>query len=101
MLDSQEMNAASGAFNLCCAEAYTRFIELKRQKVHPGNMTKERDAVESCSANVYNGIQSSCLEQFEAVKSCLSDNPKSWANCAAMRRDLEVCSVKSNLGELK
>lgn len=35
------------AFNLCCGEAYARFSELKRLKVHPGNMTKERDAVSS------------------------------------------------------
>jgi hypothetical protein len=33
------------AFNLCCAEAYARFTELKRLKIHPGNMTAERDAV--------------------------------------------------------
>merc|ERR1712194_705743 len=45
LLDSQELNAASGAFNLCCGEAYARFTELKRAKIHPGNMTKERDAV--------------------------------------------------------
>ncbi|KAK1744785.1 hypothetical protein QTG54_004076 [Skeletonema marinoi] len=64
-------------------------------------MTKERDAVESCSANVYNGIKASCVEQFDAVKSCLSDNPDVWAKCASMRRELEVCSVKNNLGELK
>ena len=32
-------------FNLCCGEAYARFAELKRQKIHPGKMTKERDAV--------------------------------------------------------
>ena len=57
--------------------------------------------VESCSANVYNGIQSSCLTQYEAVKSCLSDNPDEWAKCAAARRELDVCSVKNNLGELK
>ena len=57
--------------------------------------------VESCSANVYNGIQSSCLSQYEAVKSCLSDNPDEWAKCATARRELEVCSVKNNLGELK
>ncbi|KAL7493537.1 hypothetical protein ACHAWT_002486 [Skeletonema menzelii] len=101
LLDSQELNAASGAFNLCCGEAYARFSELKRLKVHPGNMTKERDAVESCSADVYNGIKSSCVEQFDAVMSCLSDNPTEWAKCASMRRELEVCSVKNNLGELK
>ncbi|KAL7542007.1 hypothetical protein ACHAXR_011919, partial [Thalassiosira sp. AJA248-18] len=101
LLDSEELNAASEAFNLCCSEAYARFTELKRVKIHPGNMTKERDAVESCSANVYSGIQSSCLDQFEAVKSCLSDNPNVWAKCAAARRELEVCSVKNSLGELK
>ncbi len=33
------------AFNLCCVEAYARFTELKRLKIHPGNMTAERDAV--------------------------------------------------------
>mmetsp|Transcript_2100 Transcript_2100/g.4529 ORF Transcript_2100/g.4529 Transcript_2100/m.4529 type:complete len:134 (-) Transcript_2100:232-633(-) len=101
VLDSQELNAASGAFNLCCAEAYSRFTELKRVKIHPGNMTTERDAVESCSANVFNGIQSSCLEQFEAVKSCISDNSDEWAKCAAVRRELEVCSVTNKFGELK
>ena len=57
--------------------------------------------VESCSANVYNGIQSSCLEQFEAVKSCLGDNTDEWAKCAVVRRELEVCSVRNSLGELK
>jgi len=45
ILDSQELNAASTAFNLCCAEAYSRFTELKRLKLHPGNMTRERDDV--------------------------------------------------------
>jgi hypothetical protein len=39
------MNHMGKAFNLCCAEAYARFTELKRLKVHPGNMTAERDAV--------------------------------------------------------
>merc|ERR1712129_309342 len=100
ILDSHELNAASGAFNVCCGEAYARFTELKRIKIHPGNMTKERDDVESCSANVYNGIQSSCSAKFEAVKSCLSDNPDEWAKCASARRELEVCSVKNNFGEL-
>ncbi|KAL7478297.1 hypothetical protein ACHAW6_004079 [Cyclotella cf. meneghiniana] len=101
LLDSKDLNAASGPFNLCCAEAYARFAELKRQKVHPGKMTKERDAVESCSANVYKGIQANCLSQFDAVKSCLSDNPEEWAKCAAARRELDVCSVKSGLGEIQ
>ncbi|KAL7523093.1 hypothetical protein ACHAWF_000366 [Thalassiosira exigua] len=101
MLESEDLNAASGPFNLCCAQAYGRFTELKRIKLHPGHMTKERDAVESCSADVYKGVQSSCLEQFEAVKSCLSENPSEWAKCAAARRELEVCSVKNSLGELK
>eukprot|EP00804_Cyclotella_cryptica_P008669 CCRYP_020844-RE/>CCRYP_020844-RE protein AED:0.11 eAED:0.11 QI:0/1/0.87/1/0.85/0.62/8/4791/92 len=64
-------------------------------------MTKERDAVESCSANVYKGIQTNCLAQFDAVKSCLSENPDEWAKCAAARRELDVCSVKSGLGELQ
>ena len=32
-------------FNLCCAEAYAKFTEMKRLRVHPGKMTKERDAV--------------------------------------------------------
>mmetsp|Transcript_9764 Transcript_9764/g.20654 ORF Transcript_9764/g.20654 Transcript_9764/m.20654 type:complete len:136 (+) Transcript_9764:172-579(+) len=100
-LDSQELNAASGPFNLCCSQAYARFTELKRLKLHPGNMTKERDDVESCSANVYKGIQSSCVDQFEAVKACLSNNPDEWAQCASVRRELEVCSVRNNLGELK
>ena len=63
--------------------------------------TQLTQQVESCSANVYNGIQSSCLSQYEAVKSCLSDNPDEWAKCATARRELEVCSVKNNLGELK
>ena len=100
-------------------------MDMKRLKIHPGKMTKERDAVcllsslqmiiikyleysmhvvfqvESCSADVYKGIQSNCLEQFEAVKACLSDNPKEWAACAAMRKDLDVCSVRSGLGEIK
>ena len=40
-------NYSLKAFNLCCGEAYARFSELKRLKVHPGNMTKERDAVSS------------------------------------------------------
>ncbi|KAL7435057.1 hypothetical protein ACHAXH_005885 [Discostella pseudostelligera] len=101
VLDSHELNAASTALNLCCNEAYARFTELKRLKLHPGNMTQERDAVEICSASVYNGIQSSCLAQYEAVKSCLSDNPEEWAKCAAARRELDVCSVRSKLGELK
>ena len=57
--------------------------------------------VESCSATVYQGIQSNCLEQFEAVKQCLSDNPKEWAACAEMRKALDVCSVRSGLGEIK
>lgn len=57
--------------------------------------------VESCSADVYNGIKSNCLEQFEAVKACLSDNPKEWAACAAMRKELDVCSVKNGLGEIQ
>ena len=57
--------------------------------------------MESCSANVYNGIKASCVEQFDAVKSCLSDNPKEWAKCASLRRELEVCSVKNSLGELQ
>ena len=57
--------------------------------------------VESCSANVYNGIQSNCTAQYEAVKSCLSDNPDEWAKCAEARRELDVCSVRNNLGELK
>ena len=57
--------------------------------------------VESCSANVYNGIQSACAAQYEAVKSCLSDNPDEWAKCAEARRELDVCSVRNNLGELK
>lgn len=98
---------------------------MKRLKVHPIKMTKERDAVsmflfytilvkrysddaplnsfkvESCSATVYQGIQSNCLEQFEAVKQCLSDNPKEWAACAEMRKALDVCSVRSGLGEIK
>jgi len=39
------MSSSFQPFNICCAEAYARFSELKRQKVHPGNMTKERDAV--------------------------------------------------------
>ena len=50
---------------------------------------------------MYNGIQSSCLEQFEAVKSCLGDNTDEWAKCAVVRRELEVCSVRNSLGELK
>ncbi len=41
------LNFILKAFNLCCGEAYARFSELKRLKVHPGNMTKERDAVSS------------------------------------------------------
>ncbi|KAL3782255.1 hypothetical protein ACHAWO_010591 [Cyclotella atomus] len=101
LLDSMELNAASTPFNLCCAEAYAKFTDMKRLKVHPGKMTKERDAVESCSADVYKGIQSSCLTQFEAVKQCLSDNPKEWAACATLRRELDLCSVKSGLGEVK
>ena len=64
-------------------------------------MTTERDAVESCSAGVYNGIQSSCLSQFEAVKSCLADNKDNWAKCATLRRELDVCSVKGKFGELE
>jgi len=63
--------------------------------------TQLTQQVESCSANVYNGIQSSCLSEYDAVKSCLSDNPDEWAKCATARRELEVCSVKNNLGELK
>mmetsp|Transcript_7149 Transcript_7149/g.14262 ORF Transcript_7149/g.14262 Transcript_7149/m.14262 type:complete len:82 (-) Transcript_7149:27-272(-) len=50
ILDSKELNASSGPFNLCCGEAYARFSELKRQKVHPAKMTKERDAVRSLRA---------------------------------------------------
>ena len=57
--------------------------------------------MESCSANVYNGIKGSCLSHFDAVKACLGDNPDNWANCASFRRELEVCSVKNNLGEIK
>mmetsp|Transcript_3252 Transcript_3252/g.7147 ORF Transcript_3252/g.7147 Transcript_3252/m.7147 type:complete len:132 (-) Transcript_3252:186-581(-) len=101
LLDSKELNAASGAFNVCCAEAYAKFADLKRQRIHPGKMTKERDAVESCSADVYKGIQSLCSDQLDAVKACLSDNPDSWAKCAAARRDLDVCSVRNGLGEIK
>ncbi|KAL3765162.1 hypothetical protein ACHAW5_008581 [Stephanodiscus triporus] len=54
VLDSHELNAASTAFNLCCAEAYARFTELKRLKVHPGNMTAERDAVSLLVHNKFN-----------------------------------------------
>eukprot|EP00970_Alexandrium_tamarense_P000188 scaffold24_cov186-Alexandrium_tamarense.AAC.43 len=88
------------AFNVCCAEAYAKFADLKRQRIHPGKMTKERDAVESCSADVYKGIQSLCSDQLDAVKACLSDNPDSWAKCAAARRDLDVCSVRNGLVQL-
>ena len=56
--------------------------------------------VESCSADVFNGLQSQCAAQFEAVTSCLSNNSDEWAKCAAVRRELEVCSVKSKLGEI-
>mmetsp|Transcript_42593 Transcript_42593/g.74646 ORF Transcript_42593/g.74646 Transcript_42593/m.74646 type:complete len:106 (-) Transcript_42593:434-751(-) len=67
ILDSQELNAASGAFNLCCGEAYARFTELKRIKIHPGNMTKERDAV-SLLLDIlwYLGGDSSLTLQFDS-----------------------------------
>lgn len=100
LLDSTDLNAASTAFNMCCADSYARFAELKRQKVHPGNMTKERDAVESCTADVYTGIQSKCADQFSEVQSCLKKNPDEWSKCAPFRRALEVCSLTGSLGEI-
>ena len=46
------------------------------------------------------GVDAYCMEQFVALKECMTTNEKKWSVCSEIRESLEKCAVKNKLGEL-
>ena len=85
---------------MCCNKAMADYAEGKRQKVHPGKLVAEREALESCTAQTYAGVRASCAEMMDSYQQCLLDNPRKWKVCNGLRDLLDKCAVQNKLGEI-
>eukprot|EP00567_Pseudictyota_dubia_P004581 CAMPEP_0197441492 /NCGR_PEP_ID=MMETSP1175-20131217/7751_1 /TAXON_ID=1003142 /ORGANISM="Triceratium dubium, Strain CCMP147" /LENGTH=109 /DNA_ID=CAMNT_0042971777 /DNA_START=76 /DNA_END=405 /DNA_ORIENTATION=- len=101
VLGSEELNAISTVYSVCCNNAVNRFTEGKRKKTHPLAMTGDRNRLEDCTVETYHGVRANCAETMDSLQACMVNNKYEWVKCVGLRRDLEECAVRNKLGELK
>ena len=85
---------------MCCNKTMAVYTEGKRQKVHPGKLATEREALESCTAHTYAGVRANCAEMMDSYQQCLLDNPRKWKVCNGLRDSLDTCAIQNKLGEI-
>lgn len=58
------------------------------------------DALQSCVTAVSSVASNHCSQEYDLMKSCLDKNQRSWVQCEALKRGLDLCLVKHKAGEL-
>jgi hypothetical protein len=88
------------ALDIGCTETNRKFLESKRQKVHPKNMENLRTDVSQCLAEVHTGAMEKCSDEVAALRDCYDQNPKSFYKCQDVKNMLAKCVGKNRLGEM-
>ena len=90
----------SKVLEMTCNKSCSIFAEGKRQKQDPMDMTSKRKAVQECLSKTHGCVSTNCVEEYNNMITCMTDNPRHWAQCVEYRRALDKCAVKFKCGEL-
>ena len=88
------------AINMCCNNSIQAYTEGSRQRLHPSENLVNIEAVSSCVNSLRSSIAKSCKEEYDTLKSCMTENKESLVKCQGVKKLFDVCVVKNKLGEL-
>mmetsp|Transcript_9253 Transcript_9253/g.17425 ORF Transcript_9253/g.17425 Transcript_9253/m.17425 type:complete len:106 (+) Transcript_9253:87-404(+) len=100
ILTSNELHALGSGINVCCNSALQSYTTASSSRLHPSEKKEQMDALQSCVTAVSSVASNHCSQEYDLMKSCLDKNQRSWVQCEALKRGLDLCLVKHKAGEL-